>query len=132
MPEAIPKRILKAMSKAIMPSFYVNDLVWEYVRGYPSWPGVIEKITPKGKYVIHFLGDYSRSEIGRNAITNFFEGFNTYMTDFGNVKLKKAVNDARIFLLSGTLTVDKCMVCMIPELKKTLKAELCTNVRSLV
>lgn len=80
----------------LLPSFHIHELVWGYVRGYPSWPGVIECLTPKGKYLVHFFGDYTRAELGRSCITNFFEGFNQYTSNFGNARLQRAINEARI------------------------------------
>lgn len=107
---------------ALMPAFHVFELVWGYVRGYPSWPGVIESISPKGKMVIHFFGDYTKAELNRNAITHFFEGFNQFERHFGNVKLQKAVAEARIFLLDSGRDSNECYVCKILMLKKQLYA----------
>lgn len=113
----ITKKRRTIQLNVLQPNFHINELVWAHVRGYPFWPGVIEKITPKGKYLVHFFGDYSRSELGKSRITNFYEGFNRYSTNFGNIKLKKAVEEARIFLISN-IQPNACMVCMIPMIKK--------------
>lgn len=99
-----------------LPSFRIYEFVWAYVRGFAYWPGVIESETKKGKYVVHFFGDYTRAEVGRNRIAHFFEGFEQYSGHNGNHKLEKAINEARIFLVSER-TIDECMVCQIPIMK---------------
>lgn len=98
------------------PLLQVNELVWAKMRGFPHWPGVIENITRRGKYSIHFFGDYTRSEITASNIWNFFEGFSLY-SDSSNQKLRKAVDEARTFLLSATKLSNQCIVCQIPKLK---------------
>lgn len=66
----IPKRVRMEIQKKkhqrskrtnqslMQQSFHVNDLVWSYVRGFPYWPAVIEGITLKGKYSVHFLATH--------------------------------------------------------------------------
>lgn len=100
----------------LMPSLHKYELVWAYIRGFPSWPGVIEDILPNGKFRIHFFGDYSRSDVNRKFITHFFEGFNQFSHNFGNLKLKKAVEESRIFLFDQHKTSD-CYVSQMLELK---------------
>lgn len=73
------KRIIQL--QVSLPCFHVNELIWAYVRGYPSWPGVIESITARGKFLIHFFGDYSRAEVTKSCITNFYEGFKQYINN---------------------------------------------------
>lgn len=100
----------------IQPSFHVNELVWAKMRGFPYWPGVIENVTSKGQYNVHFFGDYTRSHISRNNIVHFLDGFEQYSSHTGNAKLLKAIKEARIFLLSeGAL--NECLVCKIPKIK---------------
>lgn len=107
------KQIKRTCQSLMQQSFRVNDLVWAYVRGFPYWPGVIEGITLKGKYTVHFFGDYTRSDIGRRNVISFYEGFEQYSNNFGNVKLQRAINKARILLLSEVN--DECFVCKIPK-----------------
>lgn len=70
--------------------------------------------------MIHFFGDYTRGEIGKSCVTHFYEGFEQYSDNFGNIKLQKAINEARIFLLSDR-TIDECLVCKIPQLKQMFR-----------
>lgn len=107
----------------LKPSFQVNELVWAHIRGFPYWPGVIENVTNKGKYLVHFFGDYSRGEISRNNVANFFDGFEHYSSHGGNLKLQKAINEARIFLLSER-TVNECLVCKIPKIKAMYREQI--------
>lgn len=111
------KRTIKV--NALMPTFHVFELVWAYVKGYPTWPCVIERITAKGKFAVHFFGDYTKAEVSRHNITHFMEGFNQFGHDFGNIKLKKAVEEAKIFLLGGQHT-DECFVCKMIALKRDM------------
>lgn len=66
--------------------------------------------------MIHFFGDYTRAEVGKNRIVDFFEGFEQYSGYKGNQKLGKAIKEARNFLI-GEQILDECVVCKIPELK---------------
>lgn len=79
------KQIIK--TNALMPSLHLHQLIWAYIRGFPFWPGVIEKLLPNGKYRIHFFGDYSHADVTRRCILNFFEGFSQFECNFGNIKL---------------------------------------------
>lgn len=117
----VSKRLNKKRSVQCLvrlPSFEIHEFVWAYVRGFAYWPGVIEKITSKGKYLVHFFGDYTRAEIGRNRIAHFYEGFEQYSGHNGNFKLQKAIKEARIFLMTER-TFNECMVCKIPKSKAT-------------
>lgn len=102
-----------------MPTFHVYELVWAYVKGYPSWPCVIESITEKGKFLVHFFGDYTKAEVTRKYITHFFEGFNQFGNNFGNQKLRKAVEEAKICLL-GSKSSNECLICKMLDFKKKL------------
>lgn len=102
---------------ALMPILYKNELVWAYIKGYPSWPGVIEEVTANGKFMIHFFGDYSRAQVTRRYIMNFFEGFNQFSSNFGNVKLRKAVEEAKFFLFDNG-EVNECYVCKMLAFKR--------------
>lgn len=58
----------------LKPALIKFELIWAHIKGYSNWPGIIEEETPKGKYRIHFFGDYSTSDISRNKITHLMEG----------------------------------------------------------
>lgn len=88
------------------------------MRGYPYWPGVIESITEKGKYRIHFFGDFSRADINATKMLHFFDGFHQYESNYGNIKLKKAVEEAKILLFSKH-TDKTCFICDILAAKKS-------------
>lgn len=98
------------------PQFHIFELVWAHVKGFPYWPGVIEKVTPRGQFTIHFFGDYTRSNVGRNAVCHFYEGFEQYASHDGNKKLPRAIREARIMLL-GDEDVNECLVCRIEKIK---------------
>lgn len=104
-----------------MTTFKVHDLVWAYVRGFCHWPGVIEEVLPNGKYRIHFFGDYSRADVTRMKIVNFFEGFNKFSSNFGNLKLQKAVQEASFFLYDGG-SKEVCYVCNVIGLRSEFRA----------
>lgn len=112
-------KIPKVIKNALMPTLYKYQLVWAYIKGYPTWPGVIEDFMPNGKYLIHFFGDYTRAEVTRRFIVNYFDGFNNFECNFGNNKLKKAVEEAKYFLF-GNDDINECYVCKILELKRQL------------
>lgn len=74
-------------------------MIWAHVRGYPNWPGIIKSETPNGKYVIHFFGDYTRSELTKSKIMHLMEGFNQFATSKPSIQLKKAINEAKLFVM---------------------------------
>ena len=104
---------------ALMPTIQKHELVWAYIKSFPSWPGVVEDITKKGKYLIHFFGDYTRAEVTRRFICNYFEGFSEFACNFGNNKLRKAVEEAKYFLLGNNDTTE-CYVCKVLAFKRQL------------
>lgn len=110
------KKMPKTQPNALMPTLHEYELVWAYIKGYPSWPGVIEEFMPNGKYRIHFFGDYTRAEVPRRCIINYFEGFNQFACNFGNIKLRKAVEEANFFLF-GNDDASECYVCKVLEYK---------------
>lgn len=102
---------------ALMQTFKKYDLVWARVRGFCHWPGVIEDLLQNGKYRIHFFGDYSRADVTRKNIVNYFEGFNDFSCNFGRVHLQKAVKEASFFMFNnGTGRV--CYVCNVLDFKE--------------
>lgn len=90
-------------------------ICWVKIRGYKDWPGVIENHV-NGGYEIHFFGDYTTSIVSRSKITNFYEGFSLFKHTFDAPKLKKAIQEACICLMSDP-SPSSCLVCSI--LKKT-------------
>lgn len=110
----------KIPKNALVPCFYKHELVWAHLKGFPYWPGVIEDFLPNEKLLIHFFGDYTKGFVGRHHIKNYFEGFTQFSCNFGNVKLHKAVEEAKYFLL-GQRKNDTCAVCEILNYKKTYK-----------
>lgn len=114
------KRKVVSSVVSLMPSLRQYEIVWAKVRGFCFWPGIIEEETPKGKYKIHFFGDYTTSEVTRNKIIHFLEGFNSYSTDSTiNKKLVKAVEECKIFLFDKNVN-GLCFICRMIELKKKL------------
>lgn len=113
-------------TNALMPTIHTNELVWAYIRGYPSWPGVVEEILENGRYKIHFFGDYTRATVTRRCIMNYFEGFQQFSSNFGNIKLRKAVEEAKFFLL-GCDAIDECYVCKILKYKTNYNKNITPN-----
>lgn len=113
------KRIPKP-TNALMPAIHLNELVWAYVRGSPYWPGVVEEMLPNGKYSIHFFGDYTKFPVSRHNIITYFDGFNQFSCNFGNMKLHKAVEEAKIFLFDA-FNPQQCYVCKMTALKKSMR-----------
>lgn len=116
------KRIPRPQN-AIVPAVHLNELVWGYVRGSPYWPGVVENILPNGKFMIHFFGDYSKYPLARHNIITYFDGFNQFYCNFGNLKLRKAVEEAKIFLFDKNHPKE-CYVCKMLELKEVYNHQL--------
>lgn len=112
----------KFKSNALMPALHQHQLVWAHIKGFPFWPGVLEQILPNGKFRIHFFGDYSRSDVTRRCILEYFEGFNQFECNFGNIRLKKAVEEAKYFLF-GNNNSKECYVCKILECKTMYNIE---------
>lgn len=92
------------------PDLSPNAICWVKIRGYKDWPGVIEEEI-HGSYRIHFFGDYSRSVVGKNKITNFYEGFSLFQHTFDDSKLNKAIKEACICLMNPL--PGSCLVCAI-------------------
>lgn len=107
----------KPTLNALMAPLKQYELVWAYIRGFPSWPAVIEKILPNGKFLVHFFGDYTRAEVARRNILNYFEGFNQFSCNFGNIKLQKAVEEAKFLLFERSYPTE-CFVCKVLECKR--------------
>lgn len=116
------KKRMKKVSRQLMPVIHQNELVWSYVRGNPYWPGVVEHLLPNGKYIIHFFGDYTRSTVSGRCIIDYFEGFNQFSCNFGNLKLRKAVEEAKYFLF-GDYDRSNCYVCKVLSSRRTYNME---------
>lgn len=114
-PERVPAKKLAMLTPPNLNQF---SIVWVKVRGYKDWPGVIEAEI-RGRYRIHFFGDYTTFTVTRNKITNFYEGFGIFKHTFDDPKLKKAVQEACICMMSKTdKCPDYCSVCAI--VKRTI------------
>lgn len=122
----ISKIINKNPANTLMPALLQYEIVWAYIKGFPSWPGVIETCLPNGKYLIHFFGDYTYSSVTRRYIVNYFEGFNIFSSHFGNIKLQKAIEEAKFFLF-GMKSLDECFVCKVLKHKKQFLCERYTS-----
>lgn len=71
-------------SEIKMPLHVVGEIVWAKVRGHAWWPAKIGKICDFGneavlgakskndiKYVLHFIGDKSRSQLSQRSTRKF-------------------------------------------------------------
>lgn len=80
---------------ALKPALQRYEMIWAHVKGFRNWPGIIENETTKGKYKIHFFGDYSTSDVSKNKIMHLMEGFKDYTNaDKPTHLLRKAIEDA--------------------------------------
>lgn len=117
-----PKRMKKlpATALCLRPAFQKYEMVWAHVRGYRNWPGIIEEETPKGKYKIHFFGDYSTSDVGKNQIMHLLGGFKDYaVADKPTQLLYKAISEAQLFILEQNRKT--CPICELFKLKAQIK-----------
>lgn len=90
---------------SLKPALQKYETVWAHIKGYANWPGIIEKETPKGKYTIHFFGDYTRSDVTRNKIMHLLDGFNHYASSNQPTKLLiKAITEAQMCVLEQNRT----------------------------
>lgn len=99
------------------PDLSKNAICWVKIRGYKDWPGVLEEEI-NGNYRVHFFGDYTRSVVKKNKITNFYEGFSLFKHTFDNPKLNKAIKEACICLMNDP-EPQNCLVCSNLECKST-------------
>lgn len=104
-----------------MPSLRKFELVWAHVRGFSVWPGIIKSETRRGRYLIHFFGDYTVSEVGKNHIFHFMEGFNRYsLLEKPSLLLIKAVKEVKIFLFDDVVP-NECYICKMLKTKAECK-----------
>lgn len=102
----------------LKPSLRKYEMIWAHIKGYPNWPGIIEEETPKGKYRIHFFGDYTTSEVTKNKIMHLMEGFNKFTTVVApTAQLTKAITEARYFVFDQNRNT--CPICDMLLLKAT-------------
>lgn len=113
------------------PALDKYELVWARVRGFPFWPGIIEEETKRGKYNIHFFGDYSKSEVTKSRILHFFEGFRSYSEHERPTKqLHRAVEEAKYLLFMENRS-NSCFICDMLANKRNLYGnsthQICEN-----
>lgn len=105
---------------SLRPALIKYEMVWAHVKGYANWPGIIEEQTPKGKYRIHFFGDYSTSDVTKNKIMHLLEGFNLYETlEKPNRLLEKALREAQMFVHDSNRT--ECPICRMIVIKAQMR-----------
>lgn len=105
-----------ATALCLKPALRQYEMVWAHIKGFRNWPGIIEHETPKGKYKIHFFGDYSTSEVSKNKIMHLLEGFKDYATaKKPTALLYKAITEAQMFILDNDRTA--CPICEMFKLK---------------
>lgn len=111
----------------MQPALIKYEMVWARVRGYAFWPGILEEETKKGKFKIHFFGDYTTSVVGKSKILHFMEGFSGYARqERPTITLHKAVEEARYFLFQKTIPTS-CFLCDLLALKQRMN----TNARQI-
>lgn len=109
-----------SMLLCLPPSLRPYEMVWAHIKGYPFWPGIIEEETPKGRYKIHFFGDYTSCDVTKNKIMHMMEGFNKFSTvEVRNISLNKAINEAKYFVLEPNR--ETCPICDMLLLKANSK-----------
>lgn len=95
---------------SLNPALRPNELVWARIRGYTNWPGVIERETSSGKYLIHFFGDYTKSEVTKAKITHLMEGFQQFSRmKAPTVLLQKSIRELSVFVREANLS--SCPIC---------------------
>lgn len=114
-------QIYKPSILCLQPALVKYELVWAHIRGYANWPGIIEKETPKGKYQIHFFGDYSRADVSRAKIMHLMEGFAKFSTMAKpTALLLKPIKEAQYSVFDQNRT--SCPICdMLLEKRSSTK-----------
>lgn len=114
----------KAVSSilSLKPALQQFEMVWAHIKGFSNWPGIIEEETPKGRYRIHFFGDYTRSDVTKNKIMHLLEGFNFYATMKKPTSLLcKAIAEAQLFILDQNRR--ECPICKMIKIKSQMRLE---------
>lgn len=112
------KQTKKIAATALMlkPALQKFEMVWAHIKGFRNWPGIIEGETPKGKYKIHFFGDYTTSEVSKSKIMHLLEGFKDYVVMTKPTPLLvKAITEAQIFVLDKER--QECPICKMLLMK---------------
>lgn len=68
----------KKKKKALVPFLAIEqyNLYWVKLRGYPSWPAVVEGRDGSMGYNVHFFSDYTKAKVQRGAfVSGFKDGF---------------------------------------------------------
>lgn len=109
----------KSLLICLLPSLRKFELMWAHVKGYSLWPGIIEEETKKGRYRIHFFGDYTRCDVTKSKIIHMMEGFNKFSSiDIRNPLLNKAISEAKFFVFNDKSK--SCPICDILLMKTAL------------
>lgn len=61
--------------------FFIGEVVWAKIRGYPWWPAIVKKAMadPKeNKYMVYFIGDNTHSTLPESKLANFQKNFKDY------------------------------------------------------
>lgn len=112
-----PKKLTSSIL-SLRPSFRPFEFIWAHIRGFSNWPGIIESETPKGRYRIHFFGDYTHAEVTKGKIMHMIEGFNQFATmTTATYLLKKAIGEAQYFTSDNNR--NSCPICDMLVLKST-------------
>lgn len=113
------RKLRKSVSSLVMlqPSLRPFEMIWAHIKGYANWPGIIEKETSDGKFLVHFFGDYSRSVVSKNKIMHLMEGFQIYSKAAKpTILLIKAIKEAQKFILDDKR--DECPICEMLAIKQ--------------
>lgn len=93
------KKTIMTSILTLRPALQKYELVWAHIKGYANWPCIIEGETQSGKYLVHFFGDYTKSEVTKNKIMHLLEGFTKYANaERPNHLLLKAIRETQMFL----------------------------------
>lgn len=110
-------RMIATKINMMMPSLIKYEMVWAHIKGYPVWPGIIEGVSVKGRYLIHFFGDYSVSEVTKDKLFHFLEGFTKYsLLTSPSALLHKAVEESKLFLFDDDEKTC-CCICKMLTMK---------------
>lgn len=87
-------------------------IYWVKLRGFSSWPAIVEGQDGALLFKVHFFGDYTTSVVSRSSfISGFREGFVAYENSKNaNPKLAKAVKEASLVFLSNKFK-SSCYIC---------------------
>lgn len=87
-------------------------IYWVKLRGYSSWPAIVEGQSGAQMFKVHFFGDYTTSVVTRSSfVSSFRDGFVEYeKSKNSNLKLAKAVKEASLVFLSNERQTS-CRIC---------------------